>query len=104
MIKIENREQIEDIINNNNIVVMDFYADWCGPCKVLLPVLDKLSTEINNVTFCKINVEEHGDLAKEYGIRSIPALKLIKGGEEVATTLGAKTADKVITWIEDNTK
>ena len=56
------------------------------------------------MTFCKIDVEEHGDLAKEYGIRSIPALKLIKGGEEVATTLGAKTADKVITWIEDNTK
>jgi len=101
MIQIENKEQLEEVIKNNDVVLMDFYADWCGPCKVLLPVVEKVSGEMDGVAFCKINVDQCGDLAKEYGVRSIPALKLMKSGENIATTLGAKTADKLVSWINE---
>lgn len=101
MIQIESREQMEGIIENNTIVVMDFYADWCGPCKMLLPVLERVSIELEDVVFCKINVDNLGDLAKERGVRSIPTLKLIKNGTEVSTKVGASSESDLIKWVKD---
>lgn len=96
MIQIENREQLEKIINDNSAVVLDFYADWCSPCKQLLPILEKASEKQNNVVFCKINVDDNTELANEYNIRSIPSLKYIKNKEVVLTTLGFKSMDEII--------
>ena len=71
MIQIENKEHLEQILAENSVVVMDFYAEWCGPCKQLLPTLEKLSEEQQNVVFCKINVDQNEDLSRSYGVRSI---------------------------------
>lgn len=90
MIQIENKEHLEQILSENSVVVMDFYADWCGPCKQLLPILEQVSQDQKDVVFCKINVDENEDLARSYGVRSIPSLKYVKNGDVVKTTLGVQ--------------
>ena len=90
MIQIENKEHLEQILSENSAVVMDFYADWCGPCKQLSPILEQVSQDRKDVVFCKINVDENEDLARSYGVRSIPSLKYVKNGDVVKTTLGVQ--------------
>ena len=90
MIQIENKEHLEQILSENSAVVMDFYADWCGPCKQLSPILEQVSQDQKDVVFCKINVDENEDLARSYGVRSIPSLKYVKNGDVVKTTLGVQ--------------
>ena len=90
MIQIDNKEHLEQILSENSVVVMDFYADWCGPCKQLLPILEQVSQDQKDVVFCKINVDENEDLARSYGVRSIPSLKYVKNGDVVKTTLGVQ--------------
>jgi thioredoxin 1 len=101
MIQIENKEHLEQILNENSAVVMDFYADWCGPCKQLIPTLEKVSEEQKNVVFCKINVDQNEELSKSYGIRSIPTLKYVKNKEVVKTTLGVQPAKEIISNLEE---
>lgn len=92
MIQIENKEHLEQILSENSAVVMDFYADWCGPCKQLIPILETIieDEKYKDVVFCKINVDENEDLARSYGVRSIPSLKYVKKGEVIKTTLGVQ--------------
>ena len=101
MIQIENKEHLEQILAENSVVVMDFYAEWCGPCKQLLPTLEKLSEEQQNVVFCKINVDQNEELARSYGVRSIPSLKYVKNGEVIKTTLGVQQAKSIIENLEE---
>lgn len=96
MIQIENKEHLEQILSENSAVVMDFYADWCGPCKQLLPILEQVSKEQKDVVFCKINVDQNEELSRTYGVRSIPTLKYVKNNEIVKTTLGVQPV-KLIT-------
>ena len=96
MIQIENKEHLEQILSENSAVVMDFYADWCGPCKQLMPILEQVSQEQKDVVFCKINVDQNEELSRAYGVRSIPTLKYVKNNEIVKTTLGVQPV-KVIT-------
>lgn len=92
MIQIENKEHLEQILSENSAVVMDFYADWCGPCKQLIPILEKIieDEKYKDVVFCKINVDQNEELSRSYGVRSIPTLKYIKKGEVIKTTLGVQ--------------
>ena len=96
MIQIENKEHLEQILAENSVVVMDFYAEWCGPCKQLLPIVEKVSQEQTDVVYCKINVDSNGPLAAEYGVRSIPALKYIKNKEVIKTTLGSRPITEIV--------
>lgn len=96
MIQIENKEQLEQILNENSAVVLDFYAEWCGPCKQLLPIIEKVSEEQQNIVFCKINVDNNMELANEYNVRSIPTLKYIKNKEILLTTLGARPMNEIM--------
>ena len=78
-----------DSIKDNGVVLVDFYADWCGPCKMISPILEELAKEYDGkATIVKVNVDEHGDIAGRYGVMSIPNLVLFKNGEVVKQVVG----------------
>lgn len=86
--KIVNKAEFE-ALKNNGVVLVDFYADWCGPCKMLSPVLEELSKEYEGkATIVKVNVDNEGELASQFGVMSIPNLFLLKDGEIVKNVVG----------------
>ena len=85
-------ENLEDLINNNKILIVDFFATWCGPCKMLSPVLEEISKE---VTVVKIDVDKHEKLARDYGIMSVPTLIFFKDKNEVDKHIGFIPIEKI---------
>ncbi len=84
-------------------VIVDFWASWCGPCLMLKPIMDKLASEYKDkVDIVKLSVEENQQTASEYGIMSIPAVKMFKGGKVVDEFLGARPEQDVREWIDSN--
>lgn len=91
MIKhLNNEQEFNEIIKDQNIIV-DFYADWCGPCKMLIPVLD----EVDFCDILKVNVDEYPDIAKKFGIMSIPTLVFFKDGLEKEREIGYRGVDEI---------
>lgn len=78
----------DEVLEKDYLVVIDFWATWCGPCQMLSPIVDQLSQEITDVKFCKINVDEQPDLTMQFGIKSIPTLVFIKNSEKVDLSIG----------------
>lgn len=97
--KIINSEEFKNIRDNGKIVV-DFYADWCGPCKMLSPILEEVSEDHQDIKFVKINVDENEELAAEFGIMSIPAVFMLKDGNIVNKFLGAQSKRVVEEQVE----
>ena len=87
MAKIINSQEFDNTIESG-VVVVDFFATWCGPCKMLSPVIDELSGELENVNFVKVDIDQSMDLAQKFKIVSVPTLKVFKNGEEVDTLIG----------------
>lgn len=87
MLKKVNENEFKEEIKEG-VVVVDFFADWCGPCKMLSPVMESLSEEMNNVNFIKVNVDECGDIAREYRIMNIPTIIMFKDGVKKETIVG----------------
>ena len=87
IIKVTN-ENFKEVINSKHTVLIDFYADWCGPCRMLGPVLEEISNEKNDVVIGKINVDDSRELANQFGIRSIPTMIVFKNGSEVDRMIG----------------
>lgn len=85
---INNVKEFEDVLANNTKVLVDFYADWCGPCKMLAPVLEDVSKEHEDIAFIKVNVDQVSDLAAKFNIMSIPTLIAFKSGNMVKQTMG----------------
>lgn len=86
-----NHAEFEKLITENKLVVADYTATWCGPCKVVAPLIDKLATEyVESVTVVKIDIDENPDAAKKHGIRSIPAVLLFRNGEVVENIFGSQ--------------
>lgn len=100
VLKIEENEFEEKVNNLEKKVLVDFYADWCGPCKMLGPVIEELSEEIDDCEFYKVNIDEAGELAERYGIMSIPTLLIFKKGELVNQEVGFKTKDELKEILE----
>lgn len=94
-------ENIEELVSSG-IVILDFYAHWCGPCKMLGPVLESLETEMPNLKVIKINVDEKAEIANKYNVMSIPTLVLYKNGKLIDQKLGFQTKDMLIDWINNN--
>ena len=94
--KILNHNQFNEIKNKEGIKVVDFFADWCGPCKMLSPVLEQLSEEMDeSVEFIKINIDANLSLAQEYGVTTIPTQIYLKDGKEQDRTIGFIPKDSI---------
>lgn len=79
-----------EVAASDKPVLVDFYADWCGPCQMVSPVVDEISEEYPDIKVCKVNVDEEGELSAEFGVMSIPTLIRFDNGEAVETMVGAR--------------
>ena len=92
-----------EVLENDKLVLVDFWAEWCGPCKQISPRLEELANKYSeNLTVCKVNVDENRELAVEYNIRSIPALIIFKGGEMVDSLIGAVSLEELEDLVTRN--
>ncbi|PVB61386.1 thioredoxin [Labrenzia sp. 011] len=90
-----------EVLKSDSPVVVDFWAEWCGPCKMIAPALEEISDEMGDkVKITKLNIDENQDMAMKYGVRSIPMLILFKDGEPMATQVGAAPKGKLSDWIK----
>lgn len=100
MLKKLNDQNFEsEILSAKGTALIDFYADWCGPCKMLSPIIDEIASEREDITIGKINVDECQELAIKYGVMSIPTLIVIKDGKETERLVGLSTKDKILSVI-----
>ncbi|MBQ7400022.1 MAG: thioredoxin [Clostridia bacterium] len=89
-----------EVLNSKGTVLVDFFATWCGPCKMLAPVLEEFAKEHEDIKVCKIDVDEETPIAIKYGVASIPTLILFKDGEMVKQTLGYQTKDQLENFVK----
>ncbi|WP_066646476.1 thioredoxin [Christensenella timonensis] len=90
-----------EVLQDKNMVLVDFYADWCGPCKMLTPILEEIDGEIPNLKIVKVNVDEAQNLAKEYGVMSIPTVYLFDGGAKMGRFVGVKSKEEIVDFVEN---
>ncbi len=96
VLEVTGSEFEREVLQSEKPVLVDFYADWCGPCKMLAPLLEQVATENDAIKVCRINVDEEQDLAVKYGIMSIPTLVAIKKGEEVNRSVGVVDKEEIL--------
>lgn len=102
MLKHINQNEFQsEVLDNKGVVVVDFFATWCGPCKMLAPILEELQEELSDVKIVKIDVDENTELANKYGIASIPTLKIFKDGNDVDTKVGFMPKEMLKESIEE---
>jgi thioredoxin 1 len=98
---INNNEFQTEVINNNGVVLVDFFATWCGPCKMVAPVLDALSSEMEGkVTILKVDIDQSMELAQQYKIMSVPTMMVFKGGKSVETIMGFQPKESIKAKLE----
>ena len=89
----------KEVLDAEQTVVVDFNADWCGPCKMLAPIFESVSEKLTDVKFCSINTDDNQDTAMQYNITGIPCLIIFKGGQEVKRLVGLQTEESLVEEI-----
>ena len=93
----------QEVLKSSKPIVVDFWAEWCGPCKQIGPVLEEISDEMKDeVIIAKHNIDEEPNTPTKYGIKGIPTMLLFKGGELKATKVGATTKSNIVSWMKEN--
>ena len=101
-IKITDESFEKDVLKNGKVCVVDFWAEWCGPCRQLTPILEEMSAEMSDVVFARHNIDEQPSAAVKYGVRGIPTMLIFKNGELCGTKVGVTTKSNIISWIKSN--
>ena len=91
---------VEEVMNSEKPVLVDFWASWCGPCRMVIPVVEKIAEEYPEYKVVKINVDEEQELAAQFGVMSIPSLMIFKNGEVVNKSVGAKNKQQILAMLE----
>lgn len=95
-VKTFNEDNFEtEVLNANQTVIVDFYADWCGPCKMMSPIIDEIAEEMPEIKVGKVNVDNNGELAMKYNVSSIPTIMIVKNGEVSKTFVGVTEKEKI---------
>lgn len=89
-----------DVKNSDKTVLLDFYADWCGPCRMVGPIVDEIAEENPDILVGKVNVDEQQELASAFGVMSIPTLVVLRNGEVVTKSMGAKPKAQIMAMLE----
>tara|TARA_B100001245_G_scaffold235135_1_gene222241 strand:- start:1376 stop:1696 length:321 start_codon:yes stop_codon:yes gene_type:complete len=98
---IKEKEFESEVINSDKPVLIDFWAQWCGPCKEIAPILEEIADEMQDtIKVVKINIDENPNIPNKYGIQSIPTMIIFKKGQPISTKIGAAIKSEVKTWIE----
>ena len=99
VIKID-KNNFEEVKNSDKKVLIDFYADWCGPCRMVSPIVDEIAEEHPEYLICKVNVDEEQELAEQFGVFSIPCLVVMKNGEIIEQSAGARPKAQILKMLE----
>ena len=103
ILKLTDAEFETQVIKSEKPILVDYWAEWCGPCKMIAPVLEEVAEDLSDkVLIGKLNVDENSQTPPKYGIRGIPTLMLFKNGEVVGTQVGAISKSDLVSFIEDN--
>ncbi len=101
MAKLLNTTEAKELINSGELVIVDFFATWCGPCQMFIPVFEEVEASIEGASLIKIDIDEDTDFAAESNVMGVPTVVAFKGGAEVARFSGFKPADELKTFIEE---
>ena len=99
-ITVTNNNFEETVLKNEKTVLLDFWATWCGPCRMIAPIVEEIANERDDITVGKVNVDEERELAKKFGIMSIPTLIILKGGEVVNTGIGYMPKEQILALLD----
>ena len=102
VIYVNNNNFESEVLNSDKTVLLDFYADWCGPCKMLAPAIEALEGEIPEAKFCKVNVDNDPDIARLFKVQSIPFIALVKNNTFLDFSVGLVPKDKLSALIREN--